>query len=80
MEMSYETYHERMAPCMALEMVHLGLLDIADVAYTHVCLPDGHVEHEELAQGRLVVQGGEADVLSEILGQGHFIVRLSVFR
>ena len=37
------------------------------------------VEREELAYGRLVVQGGEADVLTEVLGDGHFIIRLSVF-
>ena len=77
--MFYEAYHECMAPCMAFQVVHLSLLDVADVSHSQVRFPDRNVEREELAQGRLVVQGGETDVLPEILGDGHFIIGLSVF-
>ena len=68
-----------MAPCMTLQVVYLGLLDVAYVLKAQVALPDGEVQRKELTHGRLVVQGGEADVLSPIFGQGHFIIRLSVF-
>ena len=74
-----ETYQEGVAPHVAFQMVHLGLLEVADVAYPKGALPDGEVEREKLAYGRLVVQGGEADVLAEVLGDGHFIIWLSVF-
>jgi hypothetical protein len=61
-------------------MVHIGLLDIKDISQAQVRLLDGEIEGEELADGRLVMQRGETDILSKILGYGHFIVRLSVFR
>ena len=64
---------------MALQVIDLGLLDIAEIAQAQVCFPDGEIEGEELAHGRLVVQGGETDVLAEIPGDGHFIIRLSIF-
>ena len=75
-----ETNQEGVAPHVAFQMVHLGLLEVADVAYPKGGLPDGEVEREELAYGRLVVQGGEADVLAEVLSDGHFIIGLPVFR
>ena len=77
--MSNKAYHERMAPCMALQVVYFGLLDIAYILQAQVSLPDGEVHAEELAHGRLVVHGGKADVLPPIFGQGHFIIRLPVF-
>ena len=80
MEVFHETYHECIAPCMTFQMVHIGLLDIKDISQAQVRLLDGEIEGEELADGRLVMQRGETDILSKILGYGHFIVRLSVFR
>ena len=55
MEMLDKTEHEGMRPGMAFQMVYLGLLDVADVADAQGGLPNGEVECEELAQGRLVV-------------------------
>ena len=78
--MFHKAQHERMAPGMAFQMVCPGLLDVADVSHAQGASPDGEVQREELAHGRLVVQGGERDVPPEILVQRHFIIRLAVFR
>lgn len=64
---------------MTLQMIDLGLLDVAYVAYSQGRLPDREVECEKLAYGWLVVRGGETNVLAEILGERHLIIRLSVF-
>ena len=79
LEMFDETYQEGVAPHVTFQMVHFGLLNVADIAYTQGGLPDGKVERDILSNGWLVMQGREADVLAEILGDGHFIIRLSVF-
>ena len=78
--MFYKTNHECMRPDMTLQIIHLGLLNVANIAYTQVRLLDREIKCEELAERRLVVQGGEADVFSEILGDRHLVIRLSVFR
>ena len=67
--MFHETQHERMAPGMAFQVVGPGLLDVADVSHAQGTSPDGEVQCKKLAHGRLVVQGSETDVFSEILVQ-----------
>ena len=61
--MFHETYHERVAPSVAFEVVECGLLDVAHISKAQVRLLDGDVEREELANGWLVVESGEIDVV-----------------
>ena len=56
-----------MTPSMAFQVVYLGLLNVAVIAYSQICLLDRNIKCQELAEGRLVMQGGKADVLPEIL-------------
>ena len=67
MEMLHQTYQEGVRPGVALQVVDLGLLYIANITYAQVGCMDGKVECQELAKGRLVVQGGETDVLAPVV-------------
>ena len=65
-EMPHDAYHEVVRIGMAFQVVHLGLLEVADVAYAHHCIPQGEIEGEQLAERRIVVQGGERHVPSSV--------------
>ena len=50
-----ETNQEGVAPHVAFQIVHLGLLEVEDLAYTQGGLPDGKVERDKLSNGWLVM-------------------------
>ena len=77
--MFYKANHECVRPSMTLQVIHFGLLNVANISYAQVRLLDREIKREKLAERWLVVQGGEADVLSEILGDRHPVIRLSIF-
>ena len=77
--MFYKTNHECVRPSMTLQIIYFGLLNVANISYAQVRLLDREIKREKLAERWLVVQGGEADVLSEILGDRHPVIRLSIF-
>ena len=72
--------HECMRPTVAFQIVYLSLLDVADITYSQATFLDWDIKREELSDSRLVVQGGKTDVLAPIVGEGHLIIRLSIFR
>ena len=59
---------------MVFQVVDLGLLEVADIGYTHRDLPDREVEGYHLTEGRTVVEGGKQDILSFVSQGEHFIV------
>ena len=65
---------------MALQVIDLGLLHIANITYAQVGCPDGKVECKELTKGGLIVQGGETDVFTPVVRNGHIVIRLAVLR
>ena len=65
---------------MAFQVVYLCLLEVAYVAHTHHRVPYREVEGKELAQGRVVVQGGEHYVPSSVAQREYFVIRFAELR
>ena len=55
MEMLDKTNHEGMRPSMTLQVIHFGLLNVANISYAYVRLLDRKIKREELTERRLVM-------------------------